>query len=224
MGRDSLFHQALLFEKEERYGEALPLFEQCASDPTLDEGDIWFHSAWCRENCGEKHGALSLYAKAAETTHIPSCKLNSYFRSGWILVHMKENLKAADMFRYAIDYGDLVSLRDETYRHAMYWYAVCVESQSMYLDALTWYRQAQAASAQLDPESRYRQIICLTHVGLYNDALDVCLTFDAPVPEEFDPQRYESLRAEVKKERAMLEASLAPSPRHHLSIGSYAFS
>ncbi len=208
MGNDTLFHQALTLEYEGRFAEAFELFQKCFADPTFDEGDISFHCGWCLENEKKQHQALMLYAKAAELTRIPSCKLNSYFRSGWVLMHEKDFVKAADMFRYAIEYGELVHLQNETYEHAVYWYALCLESQGLYLEALKWYRLAQAASMQLDPESRYRQIVCLNQVGLFNDALNVCRTFDAPAPDDFDNQRYETLRNEVRKEREMLEACL----------------
>jgi tetratricopeptide (TPR) repeat protein len=215
MGNDTMFHQALTLEYEGRFAEALELFERCFEDPTFDEGDLYFHRAWCLENQNRKREALLLYARAADLTRIPQCKINCLFRSGWILMHEKDAVQAAQMFRSAIDYGDLVELKNETYRHALYWYAVCLETQGRPLEALTWYRLAQASSPQLDPESRRRQLACLVHVGLYDEALDVCRTFDAPCPEDFTPERYAALRTEVENERAILEACLAPSHTHH---------
>ncbi|MEK7670634.1 MAG: hypothetical protein AAB344_00240 [Bacteroidota bacterium] len=49
----------------------------------------------------------------------------------------------------------------------------------------------------------------MNQVGLFDDALDVCLTFDAPAPDDLDNQRYETLQNEVREEREMLEACLA---------------
>jgi tetratricopeptide (TPR) repeat protein len=214
MGNDTMFHQALTLEYEGRYADALALFRRCLDDPTFDEGDIVFHCAWCLENEKRVSEALRLYAHAAETTQIPSCKINCFFRSGWILLHEKDHAQAAEMFRRAIDYGDLVGLKNETYQHALYWYAVCLETLGRYLEALTWYRLAQAASPQLDPESRLRQLMCLVHVGMYDEALEVCRTFDAPCPEDFAEERYAVLQAEVQKERTLLEASLASFDTH----------
>ncbi len=221
MGNDTMFHQALTLEDEGRFADALELFQRCLDDPTFDEGDITFHCAWCLENEMRKHEALRLYARAADVTRTPSCRINCFFRSGWILMHEKDTEQAAEMFRRAIDYGDLVGLKNETYRHALYWYAVCLETQARFLEALTWYRLAQAASSQLDPESRLRQVMCLVHVGMYDEALDVCRTFETPCPAGFDPERYEALRADVQKERTILEACLDPL-RTHAPVLAYA--
>jgi tetratricopeptide (TPR) repeat protein len=223
MGNDTLFHQALTLEYEGRFAEARELFQRCFADPAFDEGNICFHCGWCFENEKERQQALVHYAKAAQLTRIPSCKLNSFFRSGWILMHEKDYAKAADMFRYAIDYGELVNLRDEAYQHAMYWYAVCLESQERFLEALSWYRIAQGIAPRLDPESRFRQIVCLNRIGLFAEAVDVCRTFDAPFPEEFDRQRSEVLRREVRNERNMLEACLMTTSTIK-SLASYAIS
>ncbi len=221
MGNDTMFHQALTLEYEGRFADALELFERCLDDPTFDEGDLHFHCAWCLENEKRMREALLRYARAADLTRIPSCKINSFFRSGWILMHEKDTVQAAEMFRNAVDYGELVGLKNETYRQGLYWYAVCLEAQGRCLEALTWYRLAQASSPQLDPESRRRQLACLVHVGLYDEALDVCRTFDAPCPEEFDAERYAALQAEVENERAILEACLTSSHTQH-SIMAYA--
>jgi tetratricopeptide (TPR) repeat protein len=156
--------------------------------------------------------ALAFYAKAAELSRIPSCKVNSYFRSGWIAMHERKHENAADFFRKAIDCGDLLFVQDDAYRHATYWYAVCLEAEGLYLDALVWYRRAQSLSPLLEPESRYRQILWLVRIGLYDEALNVCRTFDAPPPEEFDRSRYEELRSHARHERNMLAACVNSEP------------
>ncbi len=203
MGNTSLFDKALGLEQSGRFAEALQLFQACFADPTFDEGDLCFHCGWCLENEKNAGRAVAFYEKAAALTRIPSCKLNGYFRAGWVLMHEKSFAQAADMFRFAIDYGELVALKNETFVHAVYWHALCLESQGCYLDALKWYRLAQALAPQIGPESRMRQILCLNRVGLFEEALNVCRTFDAPAPEEFDYARYEALRMDVEKERAM---------------------
>lgn len=219
MGSDTIRHQALTLEYEGRFQEARELFEQCLNDPTFDEGDLLFHCAWCMEQEKCTSDALTLYARAAETTHIPSCKINCYFRIGWILMHNRDHLQAAEMFRSAIDYGDLVGLHDQTYCQALYWYAVCLEAQARYLEAMPWYKLVQHASPMLEPEARLRQLMCLVHVGMYEEALELCRWFDAPPPADFDPERYHALRIEVGKERRILEACLAPlSPQPHTDV------
>lgn len=211
---DTVYHQALKLEYEGRYAEALRLFQRCLDDPAFDEGEILFHCGWCLENELRMQEALQRYARATESTRLPSCKINCFFRSGWIVMHRKDYVQAADAFRRAIDCGDVLEVRDDTYRHAVYWYAVCLETQGRYIEALTWYRYAQETTAQLDPESRLRQIMCLVHIGRYDDALDVCRTFDSPGPVGFNAERYRSLQAEARRERAMLEACLNSSHPH----------
>jgi tetratricopeptide (TPR) repeat protein len=205
MKNDIAYHQALTLEHEGRYAEAAELFERCFGDPMFDEGDLRFHCGWCLENEKEQPKALALYEQASELSRIPSVKLNSFFRAGWVLMREKDFVNGGDMFRNAVEYGDLVGLKNETYTHAGYWLAFCLESQRRYLEALKWYRFAQSQSEALDPESRLRQIVCLNQIGLYDEALNVCRTFDAPTPEEFDDARYEALKMEVEKERDVLE-------------------
>ena len=209
MGNDMLYRQALNAEQAGRYAEAISLFVDCLTDPALDEGDLCFHRGWCLENLGHRDKAIALYGRASDLARLPGCRLNSFFRAGWLVMHEKDFVKAAHLFRCAIDYGDVADAKDDTYANATYWYAVCLESQGRFLDALTWYRYAQDLLLQLNPESRYRQIVCLVHVGLYTDALELCYTFNAP-PGEFDGKRYATLQAEVQREREMLEACYSP--------------
>lgn len=205
MGNIKLFHQAIGLESERKFAEALELFRNCLFDPTLDEGDIHFHCGWCLENEREPLRAVVSYENAATTTRIPSCKINSYFRAGWVLMHEQDFANAADAFRNAIDYAQLIALGYATAQHAMYWHAFCLESQGQYRDALTWYRVAQSRCPVLDPESRLRQIVCLNAIGLYDDALEMCRSLDAPAPSDVDAQRYAVLSEDVQRERMMLE-------------------
>ncbi len=206
MGNDMLYRQALKAEAAGRYAEAISLFVDCLADPALDEGDLNFHRGWCLENLGHTEKAIALYGRASDLARHPGCRLNSYFRAGWLVMHEKNFMKAAHLFRCAIDYGDVADAKDDTYAQATYWYAVCLESQGRILDALTWYRYAQDRLALLNPESRYRQIMCLIQVGLYPEALELCHTFDGSAPDLCTRERYETLRAEVQRERVMLEA------------------
>ncbi len=210
MGDTTLLRKALALEQDGHFAEALLLFQQCVADAVFDEGDLAFHCGWCAENLGDTANALAFYNRAAELTRIPECKLNSYFRAGWLFLQACEMSKAADCFRYAIDYGDLVDLRNDAYLHGMYWYAHSLELSGRNLEALKWYRRVQVVSPQLDPESRLRQIFCLVSVGQYEEALNICCTFNAPAPQGFNPQRYEALQIEARNERRMLEAALAP--------------
>jgi tetratricopeptide (TPR) repeat protein len=210
MGNTSILDNALAFERDEHFQDALHLFQECFADPTFDEGDLCFHCGWCLENTVKNHQSLAWYIKAAERTNIPACKLNSYFRAGLVLMKQKEFAKAADYFLYAVDYSALVDVGDETSIHAAFWYAHCLESLGRFLDALKWYAYVRVQSSELEPESRFRQMYCLIRIGSYDDALQVCWTFEEPVPSGFKSERYYELRSEAERERAALQSSLVP--------------
>jgi tetratricopeptide (TPR) repeat protein len=210
MGDTNILNRALALERDGRFSGALLLFQECFADPTFDEGDLCFHCGWCLEQEGKMEDALVWYNRAAGRTNIPACKQNSYFRAGWVLMQQKDFAKAADLFLNTVDYCALVETNDSTYLHAAFWYAHCLESLGRYLDALRWYAYVRAQSSELEPESRYRQLHCLVRVGSYDDALQVCWTFEEPAPEGFNAARYYELRSEAERERALLQPCLVP--------------
>jgi tetratricopeptide (TPR) repeat protein len=210
MDANSTFDRALLAEREERYLEALQLFRTCFSEADCDEGEVLFHCGWCTEQDGRNNDdALRYYELAAAETRIPASKLNSFFRAGWLLMHKKEHAKAATMFRRGIDYAELSYHKNETYNQSVFWYAVCLESQGWYIEAIRWYRLLRLLSPQLDPEGRIRELACLNQTGSYDEALSLCETFDAPPPGGFSVGRYKELRMSVSREQKMLQLCLS---------------
>jgi tetratricopeptide (TPR) repeat protein len=149
---------------------------------------------------------LHYYEQAAAQTRMPECKLNSFFRAGWLLMHQKEHVKAATMFRHAVDYAELSHHKSEIYNQSVFWYAVCLESQGRFIEAIRWYRVVRLHSPQLDPESRVRELACLNGIGSYHEALNLCQTFDFPPPVGFSERRYQELQAVISRERAMLQS------------------
>lgn len=208
MGETTLYHHALKLEREGDFAGAQHIFQECSSDPTFDEGDLYFHVGWCVENEGKSAKAVECYNRAVETTRNPEIKLNSYFRAGWVLMHEKEMRGAGEMFRFAVEYAELVRMTNPSLQHAMFWYAHCLEMQGQYLEALKWYRIVQGGCDDLDPESRLRQIICQVRIGQYTDALKVCKTFESAAPDGFDEQRYDELQSLARQEREILEQCL----------------
>jgi len=93
------------------------------------------------------------------------------------------------------------------YTEALYWCAVALEAESRYLDAINLYRAVKGISDQLNPESRYREIISLIAIGNYSEAYSLCKTFSEPVPAGFSEERYEKLKKLAKKEQNILEYS-----------------
>jgi tetratricopeptide (TPR) repeat protein len=208
-----MYSEAITAERLGKFALALQMFLETIEQGTDDEGELYFHCGWCLEqdDRGNKLKALFYYQKAAIYAHSPACKINGFFRAGWLLMQSKEFAKAATMFRSAVDYGELVDVRTEAYHHAAFWYASCLESLALYLDAIRWYRFVEALDPRLDPESRYREIICLNQVGSFEEAYRVCLSFESPSSADFDRQRYDDLCALVKKEKEILYACLSES-------------
>jgi tetratricopeptide (TPR) repeat protein len=219
----SPFEQALLAEREGKYHEALQLFQICLEELEHDKGEIQFHCGWCaeQESNGDTDQALRYYELAAVDTSNPECRLNSFFRAGWLLMHRKEHAKAATMFRYAIDFAELSHHKNEAYNQSAFWYAFCLESQARYIEAIRWYRHVRLLSSQLDPECRIRELACLNQIGSYDEALSLCATFDAPPPGGFNIGRYDELRISVSGEQKMLRLCLSDRPSMVKAGGHY---
>jgi tetratricopeptide (TPR) repeat protein len=214
MNNQSVFNTALLAEQKGEYQQALQMFQTCLAEDEYDPGEVLFHCGWCSEHVsnGDNTRALRYYELAAVDTINSECRLNSFFRAGWLLMHQKEHAKAATMFRYAIDYAELSHHKNETYNQSAFWYAVCLESQEWYIEAIRWYRLVRLVSPHLDPESRLRELSCLNRIGSFHEALGLCCTFDSPPPIGFDERRYRELQAVVYGEKAMLERCVADRP------------
>ncbi len=223
MTTNSVFEQALFAERQGRYIEALKMFEKCLAEEDCDEGDVLFHCGWCieQQNTDNSNQALRYYELAAAQARMPECKLNSFFRAGWLLMQQKEYAKAATAFRHGIDYGDLSYHKNETYNQSAFWYAVCLESQGWYIDAIKWYRLVRMLSPQLDPESRFRELACLNHVGSYREAFNLCQTFGAPPPGGFPADRYRDLQAAIAKETEMLQRCFSDQSPSMTNRGQY---
>jgi tetratricopeptide (TPR) repeat protein len=206
----SKYEQALKLENEGRFLAAFPLFKECLNDRNYDYGDILFHCGWCTESTEieDRQLALSYYKKAAKAAAHPVCKMNSSFRAGWILMHLNKNIDAIEWLKNAVQIGHSEGEFNSIYSEALYWCAVVLEAENRYLDAINLYRAVEGISDQLNPESRYREIISLIAIGNYNEAYSLCKTFSEPIPGGFSEERYAELKNLVKKEQNILEYSL----------------
>ncbi len=205
----SKYELALKMERMGYFLVAFPLFKECLDDKSYDYGDILFHCGWCAENAAisDRQLVLSYYKKAAKEAAHHVCKMNSSFRAGWILMHLNKNTDAIEMFKNAVQIGHSEGEFNSIYTEALYWCAVTLEAESRYLDAINLYRAVKGISDQLNPESRYREIISLIAIGNYSEAHSLCKTFSEPVPGGFSDERYEELKKLVEKERDILEYS-----------------
>jgi len=207
----SQYDRALNAESNGKFAEALELFQLCITLPEYDEGDVLFHCGWCAEQVdrSDNERALRYYEHAAFRATAPECKLNSFFRAGWLLMQRKEHAKAAVHFMNAIDYAELSQQRDELYHNAMFWHAVCLEPLGRYIEAIEWHRLIRTLDPRLDPESRVREICCLNQIASYEEAFSLCETFDHPPPPAFSATRYLDLREVVSRERDILNRCLS---------------
>ncbi|MDH4071369.1 MAG: tetratricopeptide repeat protein [Ignavibacteria bacterium] len=215
---DHYYEQALVAERQGDYSAALGLFRICQDLPELDEGDIWFHFGWCteqRDGCKSEE-AREFYVIAAEKARLPLCRINSYFRAGWIQMHLKETRGAREMYQAAVREGERFDCREEPYVQSMYWLGVVLESDGNYLDAIEQYRSVQSISLGLKPEAMYRELRSLITIGRYHDAFQMCRLFPVKPPSRFPRDRFEELRRLViSEERALaacLDTSWSPVP------------
>jgi tetratricopeptide (TPR) repeat protein len=210
------YERALAHEQQGEFAQALALYQTCLCHETDDPGDLLFKWGWCLEHAHHVNNpthveALAYYTQAVEVSRTPATTLNSLFRAGWVLIQEQRWREAAQFLRKAIDEAELLELRDALYAHAVYWYAVCLETQGRFIDALDWYRLTQVLAPELQPESSFREILCLEQIGAYHEALHRCSAFHANPPVDFDAERYAELFSLVHRKKEILEACLNQS-------------
>ena len=199
------FDRAVWLEQSGAYSEAFELLEECLREEHPGTGEVLFHIGWCLEHVSGGSGrAFQSYKDASNSLSPSATRVNCFFRMGWLLLHEKDYATAARMFRRAIDDAERIDLETNLYHNAVYWYAVALENQSLFLNALEGYRLVQRLSAQLNPEARYREMCCLNQVGLFEDALRVCQSFQEEPPAGFAVSRYAELRTLARTEATLL--------------------
>jgi tetratricopeptide (TPR) repeat protein len=116
---------------------------------------------------------------------------------------------AAQLLERALASAESAGLRHELCGHALYWRSGCLENQGFYFEAIAGYQKTARNTPGLAPECDFREIVCLNHIGRYEEALGVCRSLGAEPPAGFDPRRFEEIRDAVEGERALLERCLA---------------
>lgn len=205
----SKYELALKFEDCGYFLPAYSLFKECLNERKHDLGDLLFHCAWCIENINssDKKRSVSYYLLAAKLANDVVCRMNSYFRAGWILRHLEENFEALNAFSRAIETGHSEGIFNSIYNNSLYWFAVTLESQHKFLDAIKIYRAVSSLSDELNPESRYRELHCLIAIGKYPEAIELCKTFELPPPSGFSEERYSEIKDMINREKSLLELS-----------------
>lgn len=193
------------------YQVAYSFFKECMQDSRFNLGDLHFHCGWCIENLKtvRKNVAIGSYLLAGELAPDDTCKANGYFRAGWIFMHLNQNKNAIDCFLNSIKFSKDNQSTDELYSDSFYWCAVCFERENRIIDAIGYYRNVKEISKRLNPESRYRELMCLIAIGSYTESLEICRTFEFPPPDKFSLKRYSELKKLVDKEKKIIEACLS---------------
>lgn len=95
-------------------------------------------------------------------------------------------------------------------RHAIYWYAFCLELDGRFLDAIDYYRKVDAFNGEgLALEVQFRKIICLNQVGNLEVALQATHEFlNFPTLLGADGVRQAELNRLVMDEKLQLERAL----------------
>ena len=197
---------AVKFKQAGYFRVAYPMFRECLEDREQDYGNVLFQCGWCVEHLDDIDNSLavSYYLRAGKESADAVCRMNGFFRAGWLLMHFKRNEQAIDAFKNAIQIGHSEGNYESIYQESLYWCAVCLESKNRFLDAIYLYRVVQDISEELNPESRYRELKCLLAVGLFNDALQLCKSFNILQPPGFSAKRYNELKKLVEEEKALL--------------------
>ena len=208
------YEQACKHELQGEFSQALALYQKCLAHQEYDQGDILFKCGWCAEQdksvgTPTNADALAYYQKASEIARVPATKLNSLFRAGWLLMHDKQWPEAGQCLKRAMECAEQSDLKTRIYEHTLYWYAVCLETQGHFLEAIQWYRLAQEIAPELKLESCVREICCLDQIGLYQEALNVCLTFASMPSEGCDEKRYNELFSLVQHKKNILKECLS---------------
>jgi len=223
---NTLFTKAIAHVNAGEFSKARGLFEQCVAEQCHDQGDLAFHLGWCLENDpdGDRIAVLRYYEQAFVQAPALVTRVNSAFRSGWIVMQDRDHERAESFFQKAVELAERVHLDNELYHYALFWRAVCLENKGQYLSAIEHHKRVQRLSPVLSPESRYREIICHNQVGRYEEALGACRSFLAHAKEGLGSHRYAELHDLVKKEEAMLIRCLGQNTdgeisRERLAIG-----
>lgn len=201
---------AISLEQKRDYAGAFVLFQQLRRKNQSEIGEVLFHCGWCLEQLGEANRwrAIQYYRKASRCLTASPLLVNTFFRTGWLSFHDKDYAAAASSFFRAIGEAERINLQTDLYHNSVYWYAVSLESQGLFLEALKWYRLAIRVAPLFEPEARYREICCLNQIGAFEDALAGCHAFQSEPPAEFNLNRYKELRSLAEAEATLLTRCL----------------
>ncbi|MCX7066423.1 MAG: hypothetical protein NTW85_01805 [Methylococcales bacterium] len=207
----TLYEQAVAFLNEKRFSEAFPLLKQCISIDGISQPDVLFNCGWCLENTeNSRKQALDYYLSSYSSAQRDELKFHAGFRYSWILIEEKEYSNAQAFLSNILAETKLCLADSLILRHAVYWFAFCLELECRFLDAIDYYRKVEIVNGEgLALEAQFRKIICLNQVGNLEAALQSIDAFlNAPTLSGDDRLRQSELIRLVVDEKSQIERAL----------------
>lgn len=206
-----LYEQAVAFLNENRFSDAFSLFKQCIGIDGISQPDVLFNCGWCLENMGNsRKQALSYYLSSYSSAQHDELKFHAGFRYCWILIEEKKYSKAQTFLSSILTETKLCLAESLVLRHAVYWYAFCLELDSRFLDAIDYYRKVETFNGEgLALEAQFRKIICLNQIGNLEAALQSIDEFlNLPTLSGDDELRQSELIRLVVDEKSQIQRAL----------------
>jgi tetratricopeptide (TPR) repeat protein len=207
----TLYEQAVVFLNENRFSEAFSLFKQSIDIDTVNQSDALFNCGWCLENLGNsRKQALDYYLSSYDSAQRDELKFHAGFRYSWILIEEKSYSKAQEFLSKILAETRLSFMESLILRHAVYWFAFCLELDCRFLDAIEQYCKVETFNGEgLALEAQFRKIICLNQVGNLEAALQSIEVFlNSPTLSGDDGIRQSVLTRLVEEEKSQIERAL----------------
>jgi tetratricopeptide (TPR) repeat protein len=211
MNNLTLYEQAIVLLNENRFSDAFPLFKQCIGIDGISQPDVLFNCGWCLENSGNsRKQALNYYLSSHTSAQRDELKFHAGFRYSWLLIEEKKYAKAQVFLSKILAETKLSVAEFLILRHAVYWFAFCLELDGRFLDAIDYYRKVEIFNGEgLALEAQFRKIICLNQVGNLEAALQGIDAFlNSPTLSGDDRLRQSELIRLVVDEKSQIERAL----------------
>lgn len=186
-----------LFDNKE-YKRAEDCFRKLLKSEEPDFNEIKFRLAFCLEMQEKYEEAESFYIQAGSSESPPELTGDAFYRVGWMAMGQKDHSKAIHYFQRASEVLKESLRCQRIYRDSVYWLAISYEAAGQIIKAIKVYKQIEN-----DPfwyrDVCYRKIKCYDKIGLYREALECCMKFEADYKPETAVKRATELYREIKK-------------------------
>lgn len=204
---------------DNRHDQTLPLLGKMESSQTspsgsekesaagpLETSDL-FQSAKEKESQGELSEATRLYREIVVRKAPSELLGHALYRLGWISMEHKQFVDAADFFWQASEAFGGPQGSAELRVDSSYWAALCLEASGQIIRAVALYDKV-AAEPSWYFDATYRRILCCDKLGLFQEALGCCHSFEQAFQQGKASERSIPLRAKVLNLKAQFERIL----------------